>query len=458
MIARHPSLIIHLSSFRPARAFTLLELMIAIVVLGIGMVMVATVFPVGLEIAGETLQMNISQQVVDSAMATLSVKVPPRTDFDGNPGTAYARVLVPDVAGTDGDAYIEPADFEVLDALHLPGSNPDIPVAYDNWLPEWPAVGSLPKGPRLIPGQGLVQFFQRARVFTEVTGWAAELNSWNDASVVPSQNLPLDSSGRIPTVVPPAFGTRSALPRVHLADQVYPPVSIEFEPGRGWVDPATDLVIPSDALGAFVAARAAERRYSWTAIHHRVSSQPNIRDLLVTIVVTHRADLNARYARQADTLGTGLFFNVNSIDPSNPADPIRQALVFPGADTVDRVFPEPWLVMLNQIVLSTGRVSCTNDVARLLPAGSSFIIARTSGTLFAGTAHEVLSATFDPAAIPDPGGPDNPSATLQIARGGSGTPPDVLVWVFPPPYDRSSGMFRTRSPVVGLALRRVAVE
>ena len=173
-----------------------------------------------------------------------------------------------------------------------------------------------------------------------------------------------------------------------------------------------------------------------------------MRDLLVTVVVTHRSDLNARFAEQLDDSAGGTFI----YDPDDPADQIALKSPQPDPDvTTDMFFPQAWLVMLDSVHPGGGQARCSGQVARLLPEGAFFVVARTNGPLLAGTAHQVLSSTYDP------GTPSLP-AVLQITRGGGGARQDVLAWVVPPAYERGSGTFRTRSPVVGVALRRISVQ
>jgi prepilin-type N-terminal cleavage/methylation domain-containing protein len=423
---------------RPARrqpAFSLLEIMIAIMILGVGLVMVATVFPVGLDIARQTLQMNISQAVADSAMATLRLKVPGQTDLDGYPVSVWAGVYVPDVARTDADADIDANDQIVLTPTYLP---PGMGALYLNWTPAWSGPSSL-------------------RAFSERSGWTADttwdpvsnvprpISSYGDAFVVPYQNLPPQYAGMavFPTILPPTFwGHRAALPRVHLLDQVYPPVPLYKDDaagqpvGRNWMTE----ILPD----------LARRRYSWIAIHHRISPEPAIRDLLVTILITHRSDLTARFARQLDESASQVFSYTG-----DPAD--VQALKTPkvGAPNQDMLFPQAWLVLLNQVNPDAGDVVCTQQVARLLPAGSSFVVARTAGALIGGTAHEVLDATYNQT-IAD--SHDSPTARLRIAKGPGVLVNNLLVWVVPPAYDRASGTFRAKSPVAGVALRQLSFK
>jgi len=462
---------------QPRSGFSLVELMIAIMILGIGMVMVATVFPVGLDITRETLQMDISQAAADAAIANLRLRVPYWKELDqvedysppgGLIGNSTHRVLVPDVSGTDLDAVIDADDAEVLTALQLPvppGLPPklNVPIRYNNWEPGW-ADGYF--GLSLAPSQSMDLFFSRARVFTERTGWAAEMTgdligSWENSFVVPGQNLPLDYLSiytdwdtflnRMPTMIPPVFfappltaALRADLPRVHLIDQVYPPVAVT----------EADGTTPRNVLR--VCDEVASRRYSWTAIHHRISPEPEVDNLLATIVVTHRGDPNARYARQVDNSKVGgLQYNLADDDD-------RTALLAPQPDApgADMLFPRPWLAMLSEVNLATGTVRCTAEVARLLPPDSFLVIARRTppgtGPLFPGTAHKVISRTWNPGQL-GKAPATQVLATLQIRRSNGQPATNVPVWVFPPAIE-GGRTFASRSPVVGVALREVPIR
>jgi len=262
--------------------------------------------------------------------------------------------------------------------------------------------------------------------------------------------------------------------RVSLLDSVYPP--IDLLDANGNRDPKLVDVNGNPTPQLF--QELADRRYSWTVIHHRISSSPSVRDLLLSIVVTHRADPAARYARQKDrrtplpTTPPGLLrFDLSSLDIANPTtnqdrNP-AESLMLPlpddtdtpvnGVVDTDTLFPQPWLVILNTINVPIGEVQCTKEVAKLLPTGSFFIIARTQNNLVAGTAHKVLNSRWDETIPSTPDDPSKPSATLQLARDGAGVEVNVPVWIFPPPIeDRNNpARFGARSPVVGVALRSV---
>ena len=83
---------------QPRRGFSLVELMIASMILGLGMVMVATVFPISLDMTRETLQMSISQSAADTAYGTLALRMPTdKFGLDGNsaPPAEQRPVLFP---------------------------------------------------------------------------------------------------------------------------------------------------------------------------------------------------------------------------------------------------------------------------------------------------------------------------------------------------------------------------
>lgn len=481
------------------RAFSLMELMIAIVILGIGMVMVATIFPVGIDIARETIEQNMAVAAGDAAFATLKLKVPAfaneRTLDPAPLGVNSLRVLVPSAGGRNmyGDFIIDEflsdisdEEYEAIDGLYLSANpNPPVPAwSSSPWETLWSDIG-------LSPSQSLDQFFgMNARVFTEWTGWDSELLGTPTAGMlqvlpVASQNLPARWDNlvgalihQMPVITHPTFGAtgtgaRSHLPRIHLVDQVYPPVdplALEFNQPPAVTGIHDALLTPELLRGI------ADRRYSWVAFHRRTIPQAEVRDLLVTIVITRRADLTSRFPRQMGMQGGppySIGFNL-----SNPGH--IEALRTPQPDTSSEwLFPRPWLVVLNEVD-KTGKVTCTQQVARLLPRGAQFIVAHRTAALRtppppdppgqvtvynAGETIEVLKSNYEQA-ITDPH--DNPTATLSI------TPPnalkdsndpdgiiddavvDVPVWVIPPAYD--AGRFQTRAPVVGVTTRRLSVQ
>jgi hypothetical protein len=470
--------------------------MIAIMILGIGVVMVATVFPVGIEMTRQPIQAYLRLNIADTAAGTLKAKVPAYREMNAATlGASYSevisrstpRVLVPDVKETDIDASMEAIDWEVVGGLFLPGAA-NTPASY---AAPWPLPAST-AWPGLTP-TNLTEFLKRAKVFTERTGWSAEVDlhpmvnplghsGYNTASPVPAQNLPATANvqdmNSIPVMVDPSLAGRyqTDLPRVSLVDQVYPPVTVTYANGnpRDWADTAN---------GPGIRTELRSRQYSWFAFHHRMSSEsplnankpPANRDILATIAILHRADIGARFARQK-TLDSGSDYKVNF----NLGDPNNLELMYqPQADEdpqTDAVFPRPWLAMIYQLNPLQGEAYVTPELARMLPAGSFFIIARHRGNAdghYPGTFMEVTRNEWSPATA-SLGATLNASspATLasfsawtriEITRSSLPSANAVPVWVFPPaitalasPRDKADRYeFSTRSPIVGVELRRI---
>ena len=389
---------------------------------------------------------------------------------------------------------------------------PNPPVSYMDWqTPNWLGIDTnldtflSVQPPNVVTPtyQGVPKFVPKTRVFTERTGFANELqtnNPQDEAYLVPAQNLSpavaaayrnagmatpiedflhdLSASNGAPMAcqtwgygAPPwsdAPEMLECLPRLSILDTVYPPVSLTYD------DPANpNYPTEPDADITYrtvpdIATDLASRRYNWTAFHHKLSSEPTKQDMLLTVVVTHRADLNERYARQVDldTSTPGYQADFNLTDDAH-----RESLFKPLADVdaaTDTLFPRPWLVALGMVDLGTGEVRCAGEVARLLPAGSFFVVARTvwnsSGSqriISAGTYYEVLESTWENtdfgaslSDLLDQDYWDDSSknwASLKIPRSGSGGGYIVLAWVFPPAFDRTQNTFTGRSPIVTVA-------
>ncbi|HPD31820.1 MAG TPA: type II secretion system protein [Phycisphaerae bacterium] len=468
--------------------FSLLELMIAIVILGIGMVMVATIFPIGIDMAAQTVQMNIAQSVADAALATLKLKVPSISDLTGDSVASYL-VFAPDVTATDLDTVIDNSanNNDVL-ALALSGkkSGPPPPPLTD-WMPvDSPWV--VEYGP---PGLNIASYLTgifpaggppKVRLFTETTGWTGEKGAsgpggaWDYAYVIPSQNLLLNyltwlSQGKDPrsSMIPPTLGQVPDVYPVNLVDQVYPPVPlIAFDPKKNEYKKR----LPADFI-----PDVAGRRYSWIGIHHVTDPTSGRARFVVTILVTHRSSLTNRYARQAEPSQDKVAgYNPRFIQPDD-----RRELRLPKPDMdsrTDMLFPHPWLVRFDQINLGTGEVRCTQAVADLLPPGSYFVAARSvyafnssneqifPAALAAGTAYEVSARqgqrgnpddiwTLQIRRQPPVAGaasewiPENPSSPRELEI--------PYAWVVSPAVERvgTGYSFQAKSPVAGVFVRMV---
>ncbi|HPP29281.1 MAG TPA: hypothetical protein PLV57_22485, partial [Phycisphaerae bacterium] len=330
------------------------------------------------------------------------------------------------------------------------------------------------------------------RAFTEQTYWDAEMHGVfrNNTWVVASMNLtsdgnnpvleakPLDNqqlgmdldmdSVPVPYIQHPDFSTTGRplprLPRIHLADRVYPPLNVETLPDdtyRVWDESTRQYIAFPDlaSLNVYVAQTARGRRYAWTAFARQGGATleeftDGKRTFICTIVLTYRGDLDARYARQEQPPdGQFNFSNSNNPDFENDVELMRVPRADSHGKSTDTVFPQPWLVMLDSINPMTGVITCTSAVARLLPVDSYLIIA----------SHANATAPQAGAPIRITGNPGwdrmlNAPASLQMPRYSGPMAYNVPAWVFPPAIRPDRVTFHNTSPVVGVAVREITPD
>ncbi len=496
MTMQHPA---RPASRRPG--FSLLEIMIAIMIMGLGMVMVATVFPVSLGMARDTVRSDMAMVVADAAIATLKARVPGKSILV-NPEDTYSHaILAPNmgyIMRNQPDQIIDAnSNYDVMSAFQVSG--------WSDWsgIESWNYPFSPP--PPVVAGE------QPARVFTEKSGWdihqLLSTSTDNVSLVIPAQNIRND--GQLVVEIPPVpvISPIKPFPRLHLADRVYPapliydatrqlyqdPRNRGTESNPYYIDPQTNtsvnppsswnLIEVNASTGAIVDTKehnylmnllaegdpAADRPptyYSWTAIHSRCPNGYGTTDdgnMLAAVVVTHRLSVNSRYARQKEIEGDSDtdVYNVN-FNTSTPVDQLLRPEPDDNPET-DMVFPVPWLVMFNEVNLAEGEITCTAEVARLLPRGSFFIVAAGQEELYAGVPHQVIDSIWDPSMLPDD--PASPRASLKIApkAGSTAELTNLAVWVFPPPIlttatairqstNSADIQFGERSPVIGVAM------
>ncbi|MBN1488566.1 MAG: prepilin-type N-terminal cleavage/methylation domain-containing protein [Phycisphaerae bacterium] len=436
--------------------FSLAELMVAIIILGIGMTMVATVFPVAIRMSGDTVQMSIAHAASDAALATVQIRVPVAYNLNGDMDADDLHLFDP--SSPPPLYWPEPATF-----TEVSGWDGDVYVG---------TAGGIP------PGNAV-----------EATRWAFALWMQNlpaDWRTAPFAGIAdLDERPPVPDFTGPPFllsdvTNPSRLPCVSLFDRVYPPVAVEVKYNRtlaGWDTTDPNLVDPTDPgniasiLDHVRSGELASRRYAWHVLHRRraVTTANETRSLILTIVVTHRADLGARFARQYIPLPPPPFTPADIPDGTTGTWPLAPEDPSLGPPSPDTLFPQMWLVRLTEVNPSTGQLTCTRAVADLLPTSSTFIIARTppynpmtqpDPEMFgfgAGMPHKVIRRLEYP-----PYTPPGDLTVLEIAKTEFMPPPpamaNVAVWVIPPPIERignASYRFGDRSPVIGTFLREV---
>lgn len=454
----------HLRHASRRHGFSLLELMISIMILGIGMVMVATIFPIGLEMSRETIQIDLSQSIADAAVATCRLKVPALANYGANEEAYYFAPNMSESVFLDNE-YPAP-ETAFLAGLTPPATSDPLPAI------NWPPPGTF---------TGL---WDAISVYTGESGWLGDRVDWKTSGIVPSQNLLVDSyrkaidagvlwenwfdrDNRITTLRDPMIdpdggpglpvNDANELPCVSLLDQVYPPVLADEDFDRDGTPGTVKDVIET----------LASRRYSWSVIHRRASRDTDVNGFLLTIPILYRPDLTARFARQLDYRDTPwdpprFVFRNDGTDIDELT--FRQPRPAPaGAQATDTLFPRPWLVVLDEVSAKLGEVFCTHEIAQILPAGSYMIVAAADddNRFSPGSVIRVLDSSWDYNRLG--GDPDDASyipARLAIPRQFVETVNDLLVWVYPPPIVRDSAQptFGPRSPVVGVALRQLTPE
>ena len=410
--------------------------MIAIMILGLGMVMVATVFPVSLDMTRGTVQLNISQSAADAAVGTLALRLPRAKNLSPLIKAMGNYPYFPRLAIGDMQLRELTAPMADLDADDSAVSNP---YPWNGWPVASPPPPALPP---------LTMGLNRIRIYTEQSFWEAEAAGANQpllSFAVAMQNITPDlivAAEAVPVLT--TFGPY--LPRVSVADRVYPPVDLLYDYNT----------TPATPLAAQMLAQVAERRYGWSAVHFRDLNDATNKTFFTRIVVLYRGNLSARFAQQDAAAGFLL------------APPVPAA-----TNLTDTLFPQPWMVTFNDIDGGSGTARCTLDVARLIPDGGYFMLAKNmlvpgggGYVSCVGAFTKVLSRTLDLT---------NGIATLQFKPADLGftvqvvndlavTPPDPLaVWVYPPAIQSapatgrtlSNVQWETSSPVIDIVPKKV---
>jgi len=462
-------------------AFSLVEMMIAIVILGLGLVMVATVFPVAWGRARELSEHSIEKSIVDGAHATLQSLLRPtgveivlpfnevRLNSGGLAGDLFFDPTIPpdpDVGSDERHLAVLAYSDTRVHALHLtnmlanPGSVPggDSPVAEEPWKVE--------------------------RLFQLVNGVF-----WNQRYPDP----------KFPRKLGPDFdlgdnksGSAFYYPQVEIRERVHPPL-----------DSQPPDTAPEEVRNAW-RDKLFGRRFCW-AVLHRLQSPVGPQAPISTpvspaessaiaaeaatamgytrtfdtyYVTLRRPQSTNRYARQ-DTALNGL---------PNPDD--RATVVAPKARTPDDdvMFPVAWRV---QVQFPTSLASSApgspnpptgvptevlvppkdmrgNEADRamlvgMFPTGTQFVD-EVNGLVYRVTKRRITKAVGDEASLTL-----DREVLLDDIDDGQEWGNHALeedewlrtVWVFPPPVDRSAGgnvpVFEGSSPVVGMQVRTLTL-
>jgi len=260
--------------------------------------------------------------------------------------------------------------------------------------------------------------------------------------------------------------------------------------------------------------KALDRRVGWTAFYRRVSyrlvdpdSPPNIDGdeyleapltYELIVVVTRRPTVNHRFPRQRLNLALADFEQPAALSPADPPPDDHLPALGYGFGT-DRLAPTPWLVIFDRnatdaLPLCTREYAgvdrtltagtdpatltfrCTREVGALLPVGSIFLPAwndaRYLSILMGMDARVSGFVPHAPEALPIYTVVERPDETTVVVENNgyypwvaSGDPQDTQawpVWIIPPPFVErdASGqpIYERTSPIVAVVRRTVTLH
>lgn len=382
----------------PARAFSLAEMMIALVILGLGLLFIAAALPAGLEYSRSTVDTAAADEAVQHAMETVLQGLRTSralTSDPSEPVVAIGATKPPARAAlyTVGSARRRDGIFRPrmnlpdatyplyrpllrAPAIPPPTISPAPPAAQVPPLDYEPKIkvrpltlGNMamtsnpPRGTKIVDdGESLIQLYvQTVAVFVPPPDWLPEYDlSPGDSLAGASpwfgllQNPPFSGVTR---VFPPIEPRAPFRPEDFFNDA---PEYRTFAVRSAADDVSGDLLLDGETIGERL--KAIERRVGWTAFYRRVAytartlhdpSSATVGDEYyyfepadaltyeVIIVVTRRATVNHRFAAQRidDGAVASTFSDPQAVNPATiGSDDLSRHR---GAD---RALPTPWLV------------------------------------------------------------------------------------------------------------------
>lgn len=428
------------------RAFTLMELMIGIVILGLGMVMVATIFPVAWTRARTLSEYTVQRAITQGAHPTVM---------------SLVRVSRPSVG--IGPSIADASSF-LGDLICDPG-NPFAPIS---------ACGAYFPSDTWVHALNLENVQVANRQFIREDLWEVEAR-WFTPVVL--ADLP-------PEIVDNSFFRNK---QVSFLQRIYPPMEPRENVNVDGVFVGNDERW-DDALGT--------RRFSW-ALFHRLRdplghcSTPEVRSRIRSFdlyyVTLRRPRPTYRYARQ------------DSTDPASVPDACEleeTTNIVPAAmgPQNDLMFPVPWRVQLEfpgtllprgnptgiptEVVVPPDSLTAGTPIQKamlvqMFPTGGRFIDELTGGVFrvvkrrVTGDAADSAVLTLDREAFIEDLDLEAINTALCvgcIAENGATEPAELLrtVWVFPPPVQATRGpgdvpIFEGSQPVVGIDVRTLNI-
>ena len=420
----------------PRPAFSLLELMIGIVILGFGLVMVATMFPVAWSRARTLSQYTVERAITQNAHTTVR---------------ALVRVSGPSriASSFESDLLFQP-DLSVAD-LDVP-KTPLVPIAACAAFPTDTSVHAL----------NLENIQVLDRQFVNEDTWLREGGDLYDAFL---------------NIAGPAIEQSFFYKRISFHERLFPPMDRRSSNDFTAPDPRWDDVLDT-------------RRFAWSVLYRLrdivpfsltdTSAPGSTRSFDMYYVTLRRGQPAFRYARQKP--------DSNSLpDPCLlSALPVTPAAMDPDKDVM---FPVPWRVQVqfpNSIVLGALPTGIPTEI-EVPPDGGSFDASETlmfiqmfqRGTRFIdeinGQVYEVIDqrvssdadkatltldreVLFDDLHIPNADPRCEPCDDTQLID------LELLrtVWVFPPPVEPRSAadapvIFNGSPPAIAIDIRTLSV-
>lgn len=463
---------------RASAGFSLAELMIALVILGLGLLFIAAALPVGVNYARETVDQTAGEAAAQYALEQIEMRI--RTS---------ARVVSktdPNKAKVRLDAIVRPRrNQSPQDYPFDPRGEPFLKVR--------PLIGSN----IAVTGRGPEDRLRVVADTGEALAWAIV------PGVMARAGFPFNPQTAFWHVDFPPTNTYSLYQNPMLAASLrpYPPIVPDRRYDRRmpdyFFDTTENMYEPWPELdpnqGGSETVKAAARRLVWTTLYRRVSydrrdsqgrttlSDPLLYEFIVFVCL--RPSEGHYFARQ----------NPNAPVQAPRALEPREA--FPDRDTSgpDRITPEPWLVAFRGLpTLSTNQyransseralidtfkdppnlpLRCDPNLGRLLPVGSYIIPAVNDDLAQDGPPPpDRRKVGFVPHAVdtlPIYKVVQRPDSTTVVVENngfypwlGSGVREEAfLCWVIPPAHTLRDGsgqpIFEKRSPIVSVARRTI---
>jgi len=464
--------------------FSLAEMMIALAILGMGLLVIGAALPIGVRYTRDSVNMATGEAAAEYALDVIEQNI------------CLRKTIADPILGRVVRA---PAIFQPRD-----GTDPYLTVAKDprNLTRDYePIIKVRPLfAQTVIPHPG--QACGRGDEFFDPNSLVLERRAVISEQII---RLWLGAPGSDPREADQldAWGLPWMRPALSSVYTVYPPITPDtpFLPQQFF-----SAQYQARAVTTSEAFKVLDRRIAWTAFYRRVSyavgSDPNVYEIIVVAV---RVPSERHRFPVQDPTGVSPFRgDSDSLNPSNGSNNNNNssghdANTLSGASTrVTSAAPLPWLVTFTTLPAPAYgfddngfprfggpppgemRFQCTLSLAPLFPKGTIFIPARNDddpsllGTGLPDPNSRVGFGPFAPTALPIYeviGRTDGASTSTIVVkfngfypRQGTGTPPawEWPVWVIPPAFEdvdpSGNPVVPDESPIVGVARRYVRLR